>query len=148
MVDHISLLEQVDPIQAFKPQGPLNNTTVTSAVVDMQGYEAVDFLLNVGTIDTTVDMTIESSTTSGGTLSPLTDVDGVTAALTQITAGQDNSEFGISIYRPTNRYLQAVVAIGNGSTASMICVTALRYRHAGNVPVTSTLTQLIKTRCN
>ncbi len=146
--NHISLFESVDPIQILSPRVPVNNTTVTSAEVDMQGYEAVDFYLSLGTIDHTVDMTIESSTTSGGTLVALTDVDGVTAALTQISATGDNAQYCVSIYRPTNRYLKAVVTVGAGTTGAYLSATAIRYRKAGNTPVTSTLAELIKSRIN
>lgn len=148
MQEHQSLFESADVIQALTPRTPVNNTTVTSAEVDMQGYEAVDFLLNLGTIDTTVDMTIYSSTTSGGTLVALTDVDGTTASLTQIPGTGDNTGYVLSIYRPTNRYLKAVVTVGSGTTGAYLSLEAIRYRAAGLVPVTSTLGELKKYRCN
>jgi len=148
MTYHISLFEGADVIQALTPRTPVNNTAVTSAEVDMQKYESVDFLLNLGTIDAVVDMAIYSSTTSGGTLVALSDVDSVAAALTQIAATGDNKGYVVSVYRPTNRYLKAVVTVGNGTTGAYLSLQAIRYRAAGLTPVTSTLGELIKSRCN
>lgn len=145
---HQSPFESMDPATILTPRAPVNNTAVTSSEVDMQGYEGCLFLLSLGTIDAAVDMVIESSTTTGGTLSALLDVDDATADLTQITATGDNKQYCVDVYRPTNRFLKAVVTVGSGTTGAYLELTAIRYRAAGLMPVTTSLAELIKAKCN
>ncbi len=145
---HQSPFESMDPATIIHAGTPVNNAASTSSEVDMQGYEGCLFLLSLGTIDTTVDMQIDSSSTSGGTLAALTDTDSATADLTQITATGDNKQYCVDVYRPTNRYLKAIVTVGSGTTGAYLQVTAIRYRAAGLHPVTTSLAELIKSRCN
>jgi len=113
---------------------PDDRTTggVTSGEIDMQGWNGAMFLMPVGALGGVLDLAIYSSTTAGGALVAITG-----AAITQMTGGQDNHVVAIDIYRPTNRFLKAVMTVATSGDSGVV---ALQYDPAGNTPITQPAT--------
>lgn len=108
---------------------PTAQTTgaLTSSEVDMQGFNGCMFLVAVGAETDVFNMKIMSSAASGGTLTAITG-----AAITQFTGGQGSHMAAVSIYRPTNRYLKAVVT---AASAAVNGVIAAQFDPVGLTPV-------------
>jgi hypothetical protein len=117
-----------------------NNTQVNGNGVDMQGWDGVLFILNLGTIDAAVDMALFSDTTSA--FSSATAVTG--AAITQVPATGDGQIVAIDLYRPTERHVRARITVASGTTGAALSVTSMRYRATGRLPITQTLDELVK----
>jgi hypothetical protein len=94
----------------------------------------------VGALDGVLDLKIMSSTTAGGTLTTITG-----AAITQMTAGQDNNIVVVDVYRPTNRFLKPVYT-AQGASGANIAIVALQYDPNGLTPVTqaATVDEIVK----
>lgn len=96
--------------------------TLFSAYLDTAGFEHVTWIITVGTTDCTVDCKI----VEGDTTSPATDI--TNAALTQITALQDNTVSVIEIDKQVGtrkRYQAPVVAISNATGAAVSVIAIL-----------------------
>lgn len=119
----------------------LNNGNVTGTAVDTQGYDGCLFVLNLGTIDATVDMAISRCATAG--FSTVTAITG--ASIAQVSATGDGFIVAVDVWRPSQRYLRASITIGNGTTGAQLACAAHLYRKAGMMPMaTQTLNQLVK----
>lgn len=126
---HSSPLDRMKVTQVINP-GVNASGGITSGEIDMAGFNGCMFLMPVGALDGVLDLKVMSSSTSGGTLAAITG-----AAITQMTAGQDNNLVAIDIYRPTNRYLK-VVSTATGTTGANFGVVAIQYDPTGNTPLT------------
>jgi hypothetical protein len=122
------------------------STATNGAGVDMQGWDGVLFVLNLGATDGTVDMKAQGDDNSS--FSSATDITG--AAITQISATGDNRLSAISVWRPTERFVRAVVTTGAGAVADELGVLAIRFRRTGRTPITqhATLAEVIKVAQN
>lgn|SRR5574338_723965 len=118
----------------------LNNGQVSGVGVDMQGWDGVLFVLNLGTIDAAVDMAAYRDDNSSFTSATL--ITG--AAVTQVPATGDGQIVGVDVYRPSERYVRARITVGNGTTGAQLSVTSIRYRATGRLPITQTLDELVK----
>lgn len=117
-----------------------NNTQVNGTGVDMQGWDGVLFILNLGTIDAAVDMAAFRDDASN--FPSATAITG--AAITQISATGDGFVVGVDVYRPSERYVRARVTVASGTTGAQLSVTSIRYRATGRLPITQTLDELVK----
>jgi hypothetical protein len=130
---HASLFDRIKLTQIVNPA--LNASgALTSAEVDMKGFNGCVFLMPVGALDGVLDLKVMSSTTAGGTLTTITG-----ANITQMTAGQDNNMVAIDVYRPTNRFLK-VVQTATGASGAIDGVIAMQYDPTGLTPVTQSAT--------
>lgn len=110
----------------------VDNTTLGSGWILMDATEPVLFLLRVGATDITVDAKIQQATTSDGTGAK--DLTG--AAITQISATQDNRHVSIEV-EPARMdikngfvYAQLLATVGDGSLgANLAMVVMKRTRH-------------------
>lgn len=125
----ISSLETVDDrpqvVSIIAPIN-LNNATTLSTAVDMTVYQMAMFVITLGVIDTTVDMKLKESATSGGSY---TDISG--KAITQL-AGTDDGKQAIIFVRATELgtgkyFVKASVTVGNG-TSSLGAVVGIGLR--------------------
>jgi len=128
-MQHSTPLDRLKLTQVINP-GVNASGGITSGEVDMRGFNGVVFLMPVGALDGVLDLKVMSSTTSGGTLTTITG-----AAITQMTAGEDNNMVAIDVYRPTNRYLK-VISTATGTTGANFGVIAMQYDAVGLTPVT------------
>jgi hypothetical protein len=141
---HQSPFELMLASQEIAPQSMAASTTFNGAGVDMQGWDGVAFILNLGATDGTVDMDAESDDNSG--FSSPTAITG--AAITQLSATDDNNIAILDVYRPTERYVRASVDTGAGAAADFASVLAVRYRGSGVFPVTQAALELVKVAQN
>jgi len=102
-------------------------TSSTSAIVDMKGYESVCFVLQVGTSgSTSVAMHIESGSSSGG--GDCADLTGTSI----VSTSTGRSAVASDLIKPPYRYVRPVVV---ATTESAYSVLALQYG-ARALPVT------------
>lgn len=117
------------------PKNWNNNTSYGAAsfFVDMQEYDFVDFLLQVGAIDQLIDAKVQESVNADGS-SP-SDVSG--AAITQIGTTSDNRMVVVSVRKTTltKRYVGLAVNVPSGTTNSLATM-AVQYGKNGALPVT------------
>ena len=123
----IMALQQELPSQALGASTAFNGDGS-----DMQGWDGIIFILNLGVTDGTVDMKAQGDDNSA--FSSATDITG--AAITQVSATGDNKLYVLDVYRPTERYIRAVVTTGAGAVAEEAGVVSIRYRRTGRQPVT------------
>lgn len=94
-------------------------TSSTSLAVDMQGYEGVVFVLQVGTSGSTaVTMHIESGSSSG--MGDMVDMEGTSI----VSSSTGRSAVASDFYKPPYRYVRPVVV---ATTESCYSVLAIRY---------------------
>jgi hypothetical protein len=104
-------------------------TSSTSLVVDMNGYEGVMFVLQVGTSGSTaVTMHVESGSSSG--MGDMVDMEGTSIVSTSTGRSAVASDF----YKPPYRYVRPVVV---ATTESAYSVLAIKYG-ARVLPTTQT----------
>lgn len=130
--------------QEIAPIASAASTATNGNGVDMQGWAGVLFVLNLGATDGTVDMKAQRDDNSS--FSSATDITG--AAITQVAGTGDNKLYMLDVYRPSERYVRAVVTTGAGATADQLGVTATRYRGTGRFPISqhSSVGELITVR--
>lgn len=107
-------------IQAINP-ALVNNTTASTGWVDARNCTHIFAFVAIGVTDTTVDAKLQKATSSGG--AGVTDVSG--AAITQLSATDDNKQASISIdpsELATGSYthVRLLVTVGNGSTGAYV----------------------------
>lgn len=139
---HQSPAEVMAFSQEIPSQAAAASTAFNGTGVDMSGWEAVLFVLNLGATDGTIDMKAQRDDNAAFTSA----VDVTGASITQIGATGDNKLYALDVYRPSERYIRAVVTTGAGATADQIAVDAIRYRGTGRFPITQTMQELIKVR--
>jgi len=115
---------------------PLNRDDAVyhSEGVDMRSFDYVDFLLQVGNIDTTLDAEVEES--DNADMSIPSDVAG--SDITQITGLGDNRMVIISVSKEalTKPYVGLKITIGNGIVGAYCGVVAVQHGKTGRLPVT------------
>lgn len=104
-----------------------------SAVVDMQGYDRVRFIHQVGAMvnGATLDSHVVESDESN--LGNHTNVAG--ASLATVPNTQNNSVHVIDVFRPTKRYVGVVSGAGTANV-TLLGILAERFRGSGSVPIT------------
>lgn len=89
-----------------------DTTEVTSAEVDMAGFEGATFRTSFGTANSGNYVTIHASNTSGGEA----------ATTTICTSGSSDEDVIVDVLRPSFRYLKLVATRGASSTLESIWV--------------------------
>lgn len=128
-------------ISTMEVPGSSPGAGVNGIGVDMQangGWDGVEFEMVVGVIGNggTLDMrVVESANSNFSGAVNITDKDNssVSAAITQIANTVANVVVGIDVFRPTNRYLRAVVTPATNN--ANVAVIAHRYRNQGRSPI-------------
>lgn len=121
-----------------------DDEVVNGTIHDMQGWDGILFILNLGVTDIVADLLIESDDAVG--FSSATAITG--AALTQLTATDDLNVYGIDVYRPDERFVRSELTVGDGVAGANIGVTAIKYRGTGRFPITQLLGELVKVAQN
>lgn len=93
-------------------------SAVTSDVIDMQGYDGVIFISRIGTANAGNYLKVQQ-----GSLNPISDA--VDLAAKKIVAAANDQAVWVDVYRPTDRYLQAVMVRGVSTASGDIF--AIRY---------------------
>jgi hypothetical protein len=125
---------------AITPVVVTDNTAQTSAAIDRQGYDAVEFLINLGTLadaDTTVAVKLTECDTSGGSY---TDVAAADLLGTTTEAGfqfDDDGEVRKLGYVGIKRFVKVVVTPSNNTGNIPLAATAILAK-AGLAPITQT----------
>lgn len=124
----------IDEIKVDQILAPLSRTanTYKSTGVDMEGYDGVLFILNVGDIASSGTFDAEAVSDSQANLSTSVDIEGT--AITQLTDSDDNKAVAIQVAgKMPARYLG--VKVVTAAAASLSSVTAIRYR-GRHAPIT------------
>jgi hypothetical protein len=139
---HLGIMDQVLVTQVIPPQS--SNAVVNGSAVDMQGWEGVAFVINLGAFTgaAVVDARVVGDDNSG--FNSQTNITG--AALTQVTSASPNNVAVIEVWRPTERYVRLVVTPATNTAA--ISASAIRYRRGGLTPPTQAVIEHIKVAQN
>lgn len=123
-----------------------DNAAANGAILDMQGWDGVVFLVLVGATDIEVDFAVqEDSDSAFGSGAAITG-----AAITQLGATDDDSMSIVDVWRPTERYVRGTLTVGDGVAGSDTAVVAMRYRGQGTRPVVqdAATNELVKVKAN
>lgn len=109
-----------------------DNTAVVSGIVDLQGYEGVEFFIVTGTladVDATFTTLLEEGDDSGlSDAAAVADIDLLgTEALASFTFADDDSIFKLG-YIGTKRYVRLTVTPANNTGAAPITILPVRGR--------------------
>lgn len=120
-----------------------DNTAVASAVIDMQGYESLLFIIILGALadaDATFTVLVEEDDAVGmGTATEVADVDlEPTEAIMSFDFADDNSVRRMGI-RPTKRYVQVTITPASNTGNWMFASAAIK-GHAHVQPQTAQAT--------
>jgi hypothetical protein len=122
-------------------------TTLTTDVLDMQGYDGVTFIAALGDVtDTSVLLLSVFENTANSTSSPTpTAISGATAGATAGASNYDSTLLVVDVQKPSKRYVYATLARGTAN-AVVNGVLAIRYKGSHSCPVTqgATVMQLTK----
>ena len=105
-------------------------TAINGAMVDMQGYEGVVAVVEMGTIAATAVTSIKWQQSDTTTSADFSDLEGTGIA---IAADDDDEIFVSELYKPTKRYVRAVVERGTAN-AALRAATYVQYK-ARTAPV-------------
>lgn len=139
---HQSPLSLMKTSVSVAPIAIAASATVNGTIIDTKGYQGVVHILTVGVTDTETDMKITRDSASD--MSDDTDITG--AAITQIAADGDGSIVAIDVWRPSERYVRAVIVCTATGSTGLHSVVAILYRGQGLFPITQTLDELIEVR--
>ena len=105
-------------------------TAINGAMVDMQGYEGVVAVVEMGTIAATAVTSIKWQQSDTTTAADFTDLEGTGLAI----ADDAGDEIFVSeLYKPTKRYVRLVVSRGTAN-ATLRAATYIQYK-ARSAPV-------------
>jgi hypothetical protein len=116
-------------------------TNVNGSILDMEGFESVEFILSAGTI-TDGNLSIKAQDGAAANLSDAADVAGT---LTTLQNTDDNKAAVLDIVRPPKRYIRPVVVRGGATGAVIDGVIAIQYA-ARNKPVANDATTVGATK--
>lgn len=113
-------------------------TAQNSSVIDMSGWDGVTFILAVGTLTATQVTSLKCQQGNVSNLSDAADLAGTLVG--PLADGDSNKCLVLDIYRPTDRYVRAVV--GRATANAVIDgVLAIQYRGRKS-PVTQDTTTI------
>ena len=105
-------------------------TAINGAALDMQGYEGAVAIIEMGTIAATAVTSIKWQQSDTTTSADFSDLEGTGIA---IAADDDDKIFVSELYKPTKRYVRAVVERGTAD-AALRAATYVQYK-ARTAPV-------------
>jgi len=90
-------------------------TTLTSDVVDMKGYDGVTFLALLGDVDNTSALVLQAQHGDESDGSDMANLAGVAASHTADATDADNNVLAVEVFRPTKRYVRVTLARGTAN---------------------------------
>ena len=121
------IYEEIGIVGCINQQN-VKNDTVRSNWIMMTYFDRLMFILNIGTVDTTVNAKLRQASNSLGT--GATDIPGY--SMTQLGATDDNKHVIIEIDAatvlatdPTKPYVALVVSVGNGAEGANVYAVGL-----------------------
>ena len=99
-------------------------TAINGAMVDMQGYEGVVAVVEMGTIASTAVTSIKWQQSDTTTAADFSDLEGTGLA---IADDADDEIFVSELYKPTKRYVRLVVSRGTAN-ATLRAATYIQYK--------------------
>lgn len=118
---------EVAVVAAIDPQ-LVDDAAVTSDWASMADFDFIDFIVNIGATDITVDAKIQSADDSSGTNN--TDISGL--AVTQLTASDDNKQVVLRVrsdqVNSGDTHVAVVVTVGNGTTGAYVSAVGVGHR--------------------
>lgn len=100
-------------LQKVKDHSAAATTEIQSDIVDTAGYQGVVFFTSFGTANATNTMKVQQSATNA--TNDMTDLAG-----TSVTSGTSDEDVIAEVYRPTKRYVRAVITRGASTTCESI----------------------------
>lgn len=137
---HDSLADRTDPANNIPPQSMTGGAAVNGAAVDMSGWDGAMFILHIGAITGagTLAARVERDDNSG--FNSATNI--TNAALVNVTNTNPNSIAVIDVWRPSERYVRAVLTQGTNTVVAG--ATVVRYRRNGILPPTASAVQVVR----
>lgn len=114
-------------------------TEIDSTAVDMTGFDAVCFVVDLAAVTDGSVMTLQVQ--QGATSTPTEDITGASATFTGATSS--NSMLAAEAIRPTKRYCRAKFT-RTTQNAAVNCILAILYK-AKTIPITKDTTMLAQT---
>jgi hypothetical protein len=138
-MQHDSLSDRTLVVPAMPPQS-MGAGAVNGATIDTLGWDGIRFEISVGVITGagTLDARVVRDDNSG--MSSPTNV--ANAALAQVVNTTPNTVHVIDVYRPSERYVRAVIT--QATNTVIASATATLYRRSGLLPPTQTATQVVR----
>ncbi|MFI5106417.1 MAG: hypothetical protein ACHP79_15955 [Terriglobales bacterium] len=99
-------------------------TNVNGSILDMEGFEGVEFILQAGTI-TDGNLSIKAQ---DGAASNLSDANDLQGTLVTLQNTDDNKAAVLDVFRPVKRYIRPVVVRGGATGAVVDSVVAIQYK--------------------
>lgn len=123
---NFDILSTAKPEQGFAPVTVTDNTATETGEIDMQGYEGLMFIINIGTLadaDATFTVAVTESDTSGGSFTAVADAFLIeTEADASFTFDDDDTTREIG-YVGKKRYVKlSVTPANNTGNATYGCV--------------------------
>lgn len=113
-------------VAAIDPQ-TLDNASATSDWASMADFDYIDFIVNVGATDITVDAKVQSADDSSGT----NNTDITNLAVTQLTATDDNKQVILRVrsdqLNAGDTHVAVVVTVGDGTTGAVVSAVGLGF---------------------
>ena len=102
------------------------DTTTVGNVIDMQGYDSVEFILETGVVtDGDYSLILTEATTSGGSYTAVADTD-LIGTEPAFAADTDDQKLGRVGYVGSNQFLKATILSANTSTGATVAVLAIK----------------------
>lgn len=102
----------------------VGTTAINGAILDMEGFEGVEFIGLAGTITDG----LLSLKAQDGAAANLSDAADLLGTLTTIQNADDNKAIVLDIFRPVKRYIRVVVVRAGATGAVVDGVIAIQYR--------------------
>jgi hypothetical protein len=102
----------------------VGTTNQNGSILDMEGFEGVEFVLLGGTI-TDGNLSIKAQQGQASNLSDAADLQGT---LTTLQNTDDNKAAVLDLFRPAERYVRCVVVRGGATGAVIDGVIAIQYK--------------------
>ena len=103
-----------------------SDITTVGNVIDMQGYDSVEFVLELGVVtDGDYSLILTEATTSGGSYTAVADTD-LVGTEPAFTADTDDQALGRVGYIGNNQFLKATILSANTTTGCTAAVLAIK----------------------
>ena len=128
-----SLLKNCD-ISLVEGDATAGTSTLTSDVLDMQGWDGVAFIAVTGDVTDTSVLTLTALDDTDDNVSGATAITGAAATFTANASTADEKLLIVDVYRPQKRYVHCTLA---RATANAVVggIIAIRYR-GKKLPIT------------
>lgn len=128
-MQHDSLSDRTLFRLAVPPQS-ITGGAVASSTIDTDGYDGVRFEISVGAITGAGVLDARVARSANSNFASSTNI--ANATLTQVTNANPNAVFVIDVYRPAQRYVQAILT--QAANTVIAGCTATLYRRSGILP--------------